>query len=109
MPIINQIYDYKEDYDGDDWESLLIDVSNGVSVQFIVYSSVNCTISLNWTTNIDTQEIIYENVKTVLGGTSNIIQVLIQTKYIIFKVTNFVSNPVDLFNSSGFFFFDITS
>jgi hypothetical protein len=104
MPIINQVYNYEEDYDGDDWESPLIDVSNGASVQFIVYSSVNCTMSLNWTTNIDTQEIIYEDVETVLGGTSNIIQVPIRTKYVIFKVINFASNPVDLFNSSGFFF-----
>jgi hypothetical protein len=75
MPIINQVYYYEENYDGDDWISPLVDVSNGASVQFIVYSSVNCSMSLNWTTNIDTQEIIYEDIENVIGGTSNIIQV----------------------------------
>jgi hypothetical protein len=61
-------------------------------------------MSLNWTTNIETQEFIYGDIENVIDGTSNIIQVPIRTKYIIFKVTNFVSNPVTLFNTSGFFF-----
>jgi hypothetical protein len=47
MPIITQAYNYETNYDGSDWESTIIDVSNGASIQFICYSSVNCVMSLN--------------------------------------------------------------
>jgi hypothetical protein len=38
---------------------------------------------------------------------SNIIQLPIKTKYVIFKVQNFINLPMLLFNTSSFFFLNL--
>jgi hypothetical protein len=104
MPILNQIVQYNTNYDGSDWESTVINLANVASIQFICYSSVDCSMSVSWFTSLEDETIIYQDNLSVTGGESGIIQITTRTEFAKFSVTNFVSNPVSLFNTSGMYF-----
>jgi hypothetical protein len=104
MPILNQIVQYNTNYDGADWDSSVINLANVASIQFICYSSVDCAMSISWFTSLEDETIIYQDNLSVIGGESGIIQITTRTEFAKFSVTNFVSNPVMLFNTSGMYF-----
>jgi hypothetical protein len=104
MPILNQLVQYNTNYDGSNWESPNINLANVASIQFICYSSVNCSMSVSWFTSLEDETIIYQDNQLIVGGESGIIQVTTRTEYAKFSVSNFASNPVLLFNTSGMYF-----